>query len=98
MSSDKSATGEQQNDELPFNCEWEVGVQEAGNEDEWAWAHPMAKSEQEARRKARNMAESGNVRGQSAPYHDAVVYDVSGPYRPNDPIRVGEEMIEEVFG
>ncbi|GAA1280181.1 MULTISPECIES: hypothetical protein [Actinomycetes] len=78
-------------DKLPFRCQWEVGVNEAGDPDDWDHYHPLAKSEDEAERKAQQEARDDG-------YTDPYPYMVTGPFKPKDPIRVGEEMIEEVFG
>lgn len=85
-----SGTKHENDDELPFKCEWEVGVQEAGDPDDWEFYHPRAKTEEAARKKARKEAQSD--------FFDPIVYMITGPYKPRSPMRVGEEMIEEVFG
>jgi len=82
---------EQEDQELPFECEWEVGVNEAGDPDDWDWYHPMATNQEEAKQKAKREAEKD---GYTNPY----VYETAGPFKPEDPIRVGEEMIKKVFG
>lgn len=88
---DAASGTEMQPEELPFRCEWEVGVNEAGDPDDWEFYHPLAKSEEEAQRKAHEEARED---GFTAPY----VYMCTGPFKPDDPIRVGREMIEEVWG
>ena len=78
-------------DELPFKCEWEIGVHPAGHQDDWDHYHPLAKSEEKAKELALEEAKSDGMT-------EPMVYMCTGPYKPKDPIRVGEEMIEEVFG
>lgn len=77
-------------DELPIRCEWEVGVQKRGDPDSWQFFHPRAKSESEARRRARSEARDQG-------WTEPEVYQITGPWRPNDPTQVGREIIEEVF-
>lgn len=84
-------TGNDRPDELPFRCEWEVGVNEAGDPEDWMHVHPLATSAEEAERKAKKKARKDR-------FTDPVVYMTEGPFRPDNPARVGEEMIEEVFG
>ena len=77
-------------DELPFKCQWEVGVCEAGDTDDWEHYHPKAKTGEEAAQKAQEEARSD--------FFDPCVYMVEGPFKPRDPVRVGREMVEDVFG
>lgn len=78
-------------EQLPFRCEWEVGVCEAADDDEWEFYHPLARSEQRARELAEEYAREDG-------FDDPSVYQITGPYKPDDVIRVGREMINEVFG
>mgnify|MGYP006299261681 FL=1 len=75
---------------LPFRAEWEIGVNEAGDEDDWAHLHPLAKSESEAREQAIE-----NARGE---FTDPQIYMVDGPFPPESPTSVGKDVLEEVFG
>lgn len=75
---------------LPFTCEYEVGVHEAGDPEDWEHYHPKARTTEQARKEAVQLAFGDGMA-------DPVVYMCTGPYRPEDPIRVGEEMIAEVF-
>lgn len=77
--------------ELPFSCEWEVGINEAGDPDNWDHYHPIAKSEKEAKRKAQQEAREDG-------YTDPYPIHVYGPVKPKNTIRVGEEMISQFFG
>lgn len=88
---DPASVEDEQTDELPFRCMWEVGVNEAGDPDDWNHYHPLAKSEEEAERKAQQEAREDG-------YTDPCPYMVEGPFKPDNPVRVGNEMIEEVFG
>jgi len=81
----------EQEGELPFECEWEIAVNEAGDPDDWDHYHPLAKSVGEAERKAQEEARKD---GYTDPYPNTVF----GPIKPDNPIRVGEEMISQVFG
>ena len=92
MSDDVCGNGTDRPDEpLPFKCEYEIGVQECGKRNEWEHYHPRAKTTEEAKEMAKNEARRDGFR-------DPMVYMCTGPYRPENPITVGEEMIEEVFG
>jgi len=77
--------------ELPFDCMWEVGVNEAGDPDDWSHYHPLAKSEKEAKRKAQQEAREDG-------FTDPYPYQAFGPMKPDNPFRVGKEMISQVFG
>ena len=90
MPSDTYNSGTER-EELPFKCMFEVGVNEAGDPDDWEHDHPLAKSADEAERKAQEMALKDR-------FTDPYPYMCHGPFKPDNPIRVGEEMIEEVFG
>ena len=42
--------------ELPFECEWEIGVHPAGHPNDWAHYHPLARSRTKAEEKAKREA------------------------------------------
>lgn len=82
---------EEADEELSFSAEWEIGVHPAGHPDDWEWYHPKERSEDAAREAALEEAKSDGMT-------DPMVYEVYGPIKPKDPVRVGEEIIERVFG
>lgn len=92
MTDDTATDGVERPDEpLPFKAEYEIGVHPAGYPDDWDHYHPRAKTMERAKEKAKKEAKRD---GMDAP----MVYMASGPFKPRDPIRVGEEMVKEVFG
>lgn len=76
---------------LPFKCEYEIGVHPAGQPEEWEHYHPKAGTLNEAESLAKGSARHDGM-------EEPVVYMTSGPFKPDNPSRVGREMIEEVFG
>lgn len=89
--SDTESGGHTPSEPLPFKCEYEIGVCERDDEDEWDHYHPLARTQAEARAAAKGEARDDG-------FEDPTVYMADGPYRPENPARVGEEVITRVFG